>query len=176
MPVVQRRGHPVRSADPVIDFRELVKENTSPRYDERRVSGEPIIADPNETRNRERLGEIDQKILDRLEEEERLKKQRRKSVVSPRKCRPLSLRQFKVLRAIEWFIEENDGLAPVNREIGLMLGGLTANAAGAHVTALEKKGYLTREPRKARSIRILIPSSEVKLDAIPQDMSDPDPA
>lgn len=186
-PLVQYKGRPVNEENPpVLDFREIIAERVeesqkraekllTPRYAKQSPLGKAIIPDPNE-RDRESLGEADQKILDRLEEEERLKKQRRKSLRggSSARARPLSMRQLKALRAIEWYIEHN-GIAPTFRELGMMLGGLTDQAAAHHTNALEKKGYLTREKRSARSIRILIPSSEVKNALIPQNGKDPDP-
>lgn len=185
-PLVQYKGRPVNEELPVLDFREIIAERVedsqkraenilSPRYAQQSPLGKAIIPDPNE-QDRESLGEADQKILDRLEEEERLKKKRRKSLAggSSARARPLSMRQLKALRAIEWYIEHN-GVAPTFRELGMMLGGLTDQAAAHHASALEKKGYLTRDKRSARSIRILIPSSEVKNALIPQDGKDPDP-
>jgi len=187
-PPVQYKGRPVNADElPVIDFREIVAERVeesqkraerllSPRYAQQSPLGKAIIPDPNDHRGRENLQEADQKLLDRLEEEERLKKRRRKSLEggSSARARPLSMRQLKALRAIEWYIEHN-GIAPTFRELGMMLGGLTDQAAAHHASALEKKGYLTRDKRSARSIRILIPSSEVKNALIPQDGKDPDP-
>jgi len=105
-----------------------------------------------------------------LEEEERLKKKLRKYLREKggkKSYQALTARQFQVLRAIEWFIREN-GIPPVSREVGLMLGGLTSAAAMAHINALEKKGYLTRERRTSRSIRVLIPSSEIGRELIPR--------
>ena len=68
--------------------------------------------------------------------------------------RPLTDQQQRVLTFLEDFSREK-GFPPTLREIGEAIGLTNVNAVRGHVTALEKKGYIAKEPDKARSIRIL---------------------
>lgn len=61
-------------------------------------------------------------------------------------------RQRDVLRFIAAFIDEH-GYAPVFREIGAALG-VTFNCVHDHLSALERKGCVTREKRLSRTITI----------------------
>lgn len=68
--------------------------------------------------------------------------------------RPLTEKQQKVLD----FISEHSsrsGFPPTLREIGDALGLPNVNAVRGHLAALEKKGYVTKDPDKARSIRVV---------------------
>jgi len=69
--------------------------------------------------------------------------------------RRLTERQRAVLEFVARYIEEND-VSPSIQEIGRAIG-TSATAALAHVVALEKKGYLRRNPREWRSLE-LVPS------------------
>jgi DNA-binding MarR family transcriptional regulator len=67
---------------------------------------------------------------------------------------PLTDQQEKVLATVEDYVTRN-GFPPTLREIGDALGLANVNAVRGHVSALEKKGYITKEPEKARSIRVV---------------------
>lgn len=66
----------------------------------------------------------------------------------------LTERQEEVLRFIAAFQREH-GFSPTLREIGKALGMASTNGVFEHLQALEKKGALAREPRIARTLRIL---------------------
>ncbi len=68
--------------------------------------------------------------------------------------RPLTTRQKKTLGFMEEF-QLRHGYPPTLREIGDGMGLSNVNAVRGHVTALEKKGYITRTPDKARSIQLV---------------------
>jgi REP element-mobilizing transposase RayT len=67
---------------------------------------------------------------------------------------PLTERQQQVLEFVEDHVRRN-GFPPTLREIGTALGLPNVNAVRGHVEALEKKGYLAKDPDKARSLRTL---------------------
>ncbi len=66
----------------------------------------------------------------------------------------LSERQVALLQFIESYIQEQ-GRPPTNREIGADLGILSTGHVNYHLSVLEKKSYISREPRKSRGIRVL---------------------
>jgi DNA-binding MarR family transcriptional regulator len=66
----------------------------------------------------------------------------------------LTSRQRKVLDFVEEF-RSRTGYPPTLQEIGDAIGVRNVNAVRGHLAALEKKGYVTRTPDKARSIRVL---------------------
>src|SRR5919205_3081919 len=70
----------------------------------------------------------------------------------------LTDRQLEVLRFIATEIEER-GYPPTIREIGEALGIASTNGVNDHLKALEKKGFLTRDPVKSRA---LIPTDEAR--------------
>jgi repressor LexA len=63
----------------------------------------------------------------------------------------LTDRQLEVLRFIAREIEER-GYPPTIREIGEALGIASTNGVNDHLKALEKKGYLLRDPVKSRAL------------------------
>ncbi|HON25459.1 MAG TPA: transcriptional repressor LexA [Myxococcota bacterium] len=65
----------------------------------------------------------------------------------------LTPRQTEVLRFITSFTNKN-GVPPTVREIGYALKIKSTNAVAGHLAALEKAGFLVREPNKSRSIRV----------------------
>ncbi|HVC33442.1 MAG TPA: transcriptional repressor LexA [Chloroflexota bacterium] len=67
--------------------------------------------------------------------------------------RRLTERQRVALEFIARFIEEND-LSPSIQEIGQAMG-TSATAALAHVVALEKKGFIHRNPHEWRSLQVV---------------------
>jgi len=72
--------------------------------------------------------------------------------------RPLTNRQSSVLEFVVEY-SSRKGFPPTLREIGDGTGLSNISAVRGHVMALEKKGYITKDPDKARSIRVLRSSS-----------------
>jgi repressor LexA len=70
----------------------------------------------------------------------------------------LTDRQLEVLRFIARQIDEA-GYPPTIREIGEALDIRSTNGVNDHLKALERKGYLTRDPAKSRA---LIPTSSAR--------------
>jgi repressor LexA len=70
----------------------------------------------------------------------------------------LTDRQLEVLRFIARQIEDN-GYPPTIREIGEALDIRSTNGVNDHLKALERKGYLTRDPVKSRA---LIPTPQAR--------------
>ncbi len=72
--------------------------------------------------------------------------------------RRLTDRQRQVLDFIRAYLAAH-GLPPALTEIGEGCGGISATAALAHVVALEKKGYLKRDPHRARGVALVAPET-----------------
>jgi DNA-binding MarR family transcriptional regulator len=68
--------------------------------------------------------------------------------------KPLTIQQDKVLRYINKHLHA-EGFPPTLKEIGVAIGLTNVNAVRGHVLALEKKGYITKTPDRARSIQII---------------------
>lgn len=70
------------------------------------------------------------------------------------KERPLTPRQAGIL---EYIIEEvsNKGYPPAVREIGRHVGLQSSSTVHAHLTTLEERGYIKRDPAKPRAIMVL---------------------
>jgi repressor LexA len=80
---------------------------------------------------------------------------------------PVSERQEKIMsseqasdiqRRMYSFIErymESEGMPPTNREIGKELGIASTGHVDYHLTMLEKRGYIARQPKKSRGIKLL---------------------
>jgi repressor LexA len=68
--------------------------------------------------------------------------------------KPLTGRQREALDFIAAHIEEH-GWAPTHREIGEAMGINSTNGVNTHVKALDRKGYLVREPGKGRAMRLV---------------------
>lgn len=66
---------------------------------------------------------------------------------------PLTITQQKVLRVVTNYIEQNK-IPPTLRELQDLLNVSSNQAVINHLDALEKKGYLSREDKTARSIRL----------------------
>lgn len=64
----------------------------------------------------------------------------------------LTDRQAQVLNYIEETIREH-GYAPTLREIGAFMGIRSTNGVNDHLRALERKGFLSREDMKSRTLR-----------------------
>lgn len=69
----------------------------------------------------------------------------------------LTDRQRAVLTFISASIDER-GYPPTLREIGNHLGIRSTNGVNDHLRALERKGYLTREDMKSRTLRLVRPA------------------
>lgn len=67
----------------------------------------------------------------------------------------LSEKQRNTLDYIASHIAEH-GYAPSVRELGRALGGIKPQAVSDRLTALERKGYISRVCGKARTIRVLV--------------------
>jgi len=83
----------------------------------------------------------------------------------------LTDRQRAVLDYIETSIHAR-GYPPTLREIGNHLGIRSTNGVNDHLRALERKGYLTREDMKSRTLRLVRPGGDaidehVSLDTTP---------
>ncbi len=72
---------------------------------------------------------------------------------APRRTR-LSRRQREVFTFVDNEIKKT-GNAPSVREIGAALGGISPAAVHEHLTALKKKGYITRSAPRAYDLTIL---------------------
>jgi repressor LexA len=66
----------------------------------------------------------------------------------------LTSRQLGVLAFIIDYLDDK-GYTPSMRDIADNLGGVSTNAVEGHLKSLEKKGYIARTPRIARSLRVL---------------------
>ena len=66
----------------------------------------------------------------------------------------LTRRQKEVLEYLRTYIHEN-GYAPCVRDICSALNLKSTSTAHAHLTKLEKKGYITRDPAKPRTIMVV---------------------
>lgn len=77
--------------------------------------------------------------------------------------RALTKRQHEILEYIEQYIKEHD-YAPSFREIAEYFAFSSVATVAEHIETLKRKGYLTKDPLEARSIKLL---SEVKEAAIP---------
>lgn len=67
---------------------------------------------------------------------------------------PATDRQREIYKAIGRYWRDH-GHAPSIREIGAAVGIGTANGVRNHLVAMRRKGYLTFDEGKARSIRLL---------------------
>lgn len=61
--------------------------------------------------------------------------------------------QGQIYTFIQAYMNEN-GRPPTNREIGSAVGILSTGHVDYHLTVLEKKGYIVRERKKSRGIRL----------------------
>ncbi len=68
--------------------------------------------------------------------------------------RGLTRRQAEILTFIQRY-SETHGYPPSVREIGRALGLTSSSTVHSHLAALEKKGYLHRDPSKPRALEIL---------------------
>ena len=74
----------------------------------------------------------------------------------------LSLRQREILDFITEQISQKN-YPPSVREICQAMGLRSSSTAHAHLKALERKGYIRRDPAKPRAIEILDPTANIKI-------------
>jgi len=72
----------------------------------------------------------------------------------------LTRRQQEILTFIQRYTDAH-GYPPSVREIGQALGLTSSSTVHSHLSALEKKGYLRRDPSKPRALEILKDEHEV---------------
>lgn len=72
----------------------------------------------------------------------------------------LTRRQQEILTFIQRYTDAH-GYPPSVREIGQALGLTSSSTVHSHLSALEKKGYLRRDPSKPRALEILKDENEV---------------
>jgi repressor LexA len=70
------------------------------------------------------------------------------------KQKTLTSKQEKVLDFVEFYLQKQ-GFPPTLREIGEAIGLANINAVRGHLLAIEKKGYISKAPDRARSIQVL---------------------
>lgn len=66
----------------------------------------------------------------------------------------LTIKQKQLLKAIEWFINEN-GYPPTIQELCKLVGNNAKSTVFAKLTELERKKYISTVNGKARTIKIL---------------------
>ncbi len=71
--------------------------------------------------------------------------------------KPATERQQHILRVIRAFTSER-GYPPSVREIGERVGLSSSSTIHAHLKALEKRGFISRDPTKPRALRSEMPS------------------
>lgn len=72
----------------------------------------------------------------------------------------LTRRQEEILTFIQRYADAH-GYPPSVREIGQALGLTSSSTVHSHLSALEKKGYLRRDPSKPRALEILKDEHEI---------------
>lgn len=68
--------------------------------------------------------------------------------------------QQRILQCIATFVRDNE-MPPTNREIGQEVGINSTGHVDYHLAQLEKKGYLERNARKSRGLRLLPKTMEL---------------
>jgi SOS-response transcriptional repressor LexA len=77
--------------------------------------------------------------------------------------RELTEQQRRIFDFIQWHLRTQQ-VSPTVREIAGFLGSKSTNGVNDHLNALQKKGWINRGVRKARSIRVLrVPADDVGL-------------
>ena len=72
----------------------------------------------------------------------------------PKEPKPLTERQTEVLQAICEY-DDNHGRPPTLKEIGRLIDVSSTGTVRDHLTAIERKGWITRESGTSRGTRIL---------------------
>jgi repressor LexA len=78
--------------------------------------------------------------------------------------KPLSPRQKAILEYIEKSVQEK-GYPPSVREIGEAVGLASSSTVHGHLSRLEKRGYIRRDPTKPRAIELLKQKDGTKIKA-----------
>ena len=65
--------------------------------------------------------------------------------------------QQRIYDFIEMYIN-TEGMPPTNREIGHAMNIASTGHVDYHLTMLEKKGWITRQAKKSRGIKLIVPS------------------
>ena len=73
----------------------------------------------------------------------------------------LTKRQRQVLDYIQ-SVQQTAGATPTLREIAAHFGFASSRASADHLVALKRKGYITSDPNKARSVRITTPLTRLR--------------
>ncbi len=73
----------------------------------------------------------------------------------------LTARQLKILGAIKDALESN-GYPPSMREIGLVAGLTSPASVKYQLEALEKKGFIRRDPTRGRALEVLMPDERLR--------------
>ncbi len=76
------------------------------------------------------------------------------SVPDPNPAESLTLQQWKLARFIADYIREH-GFSPTLREMSEAMDIRSTNGVKGHLIALERKGFIRRTARAARSIQVL---------------------
>ena len=77
----------------------------------------------------------------------------------PADAHGLTTRQFKILGAIKDALETN-GYPPSMREIGVVAGLTSPASVKYQLEALEKKGFIRRDPTRGRALEVLMPDEK----------------
>ncbi len=78
---------------------------------------------------------------------------------SPEGPHGLTTRQLKILGAIKDALE-NNGYPPSMREIGVVAGLTSPASVKYQLEALEKKGFIRRDPTRGRALEVLMPDEK----------------
>lgn len=80
----------------------------------------------------------------------------------------LTARQLKILGAIKDALETN-GYPPSMREIGVVAGLTSPASVKYQLEALEKKGFIRRDPTRGRALEVLMPDEKTAENSTPVD-------
>ena len=80
----------------------------------------------------------------------------------------LTARQLKILGAIKDALETN-GYPPSMREIGVVAGLTSPASVKYQLEALEKKGFIRRDPTRGRALEVLLPDERTAENSTPVD-------
>ena len=80
----------------------------------------------------------------------------------------LTARQLKILGAIKDALE-NNGYPPSMREIGVVAGLTSPASVKYQLEALEKKGFIRRDPTRGRALEVLMPDEKTAENSTPVD-------
>ena len=86
----------------------------------------------------------------------------------PADAHGLTSRQLKILGAIKDAVE-NNGYPPSMREIGLVAGLTSPASVKYQLEALEKKGFIRRDPTRCRALEVLMPDEKTAENSSPVD-------